>query len=88
MNLWGFHPRLFDELQAAVDAFDPASSARPELLLPDVVGALVTTASDQVHVLETANRCIGITHREDIAIVREEVAHESAHLETVRAART
>jgi hypothetical protein len=86
MNLWGFHTRLFDELQAAVDAFDPETAARPELLLPDVVGALVSGGGDQVHVVETGNRCIGITHREDMAIVRQEVAHESAHLAAVRAA--
>jgi hypothetical protein len=88
MNLWGFHPRLIDELEAAIRNFDPDTAARPELLLPDVVGALVATGSDRVHVVETSNRCIGITHREDIAIVREEVAHESAHLASLRSAQS
>jgi len=85
MNLWGFHPKLFDELEIAVRAFDPEPGGRPELLLPDVVGALVTSGADEVHVVDTGNRCIGITHREDIAIVREQVALESVHLDTVRA---
>lgn len=88
MNLWGFHPRLFEELAVAVDEFDPETAPRPELLLPDVVGDLVTTGRDHVHVVETANRCIGVTHREDIAIVREQVAHESAHLAAVRVSRS
>ncbi len=85
MNLWGFHTRLFGELDEAVAAFDPDTAERPELLLPDVVGRLVRSGQDDVHVVETANRCIGITHREDIAIVRSEVARESAHLDAVRA---
>ncbi|MDA8290764.1 MAG: NTP transferase domain-containing protein [Actinomycetota bacterium] len=87
MNLWGFHPRLFDELDVAVRAFDPGAGSPPELLLPEVVGSLVSTGADEVHVVETDNRCIGITHREDIAIVHDEVLHESLHLDTVRAAR-
>lgn len=88
MNLWGFDPRLFDELHEAVDTFDPTTAARPELLLPDVVAQLVGTGRDQVRVVDTENRCIGITHREDIAIVRGEIAREVAHLGAVRAGRT
>jgi hypothetical protein len=55
-------------------------------LLPDVVGALVSSGSDSVHVVETANRCIGITHREDMALVRAEVAVEHEHLESLNIA--
>jgi hypothetical protein len=87
MNLWGFDPRLFDELDEAVRAFDPTTASRPELLLPDVVGQLVRTGRDQVRVVETENRCIGITHREDIPIVRGEIVREIAHLDAVRAGR-
>jgi len=86
MNLWGFHPRIFDELADAVAAIDSSCSTRPELLLPDVVGALVARGDDEVHVVETSNRCIGVTHREDLDIVRGEVARESKHLAAVRAA--
>jgi hypothetical protein len=85
MNLWGFHARLFDELAAAVDAFDPETARRPELLLPDVVCELVTSGKDQVRAVETHNRCIGVTHRDDIAIVREQLAHEGARLAAVQA---
>ncbi len=86
MNLFGFRPRLFDELDEAVRRFDPETAVRPELLLPDVVGSLVGPGSDQVAVVTTENRCIGITHREDVAIVRDEIVRESAHLEALRAA--
>lgn len=87
MNLWGFSSRLFAELERAVDAFDPKTAPRPELLLPDVVCELVRTGADVVEVVTSPSRCIGVTHRADIEIVRAQVAHESAHLAAVRAAR-
>lgn len=74
MNLWGFHPRLFDELEVAIAAFDPANAPRPELLLPDVVNALVVGGLDHVQVLGTSARCIGVTHQEDLPLVRAEIA--------------
>lgn len=84
MNLWGFHERMFDDLDAAIAGFEPHAAGRAELLLPDVVGDLVASGREGVQVVETTNRCLGITHREDIAIVREQVALESAHLATLR----
>lgn len=87
MNLFGFRPRLYEELDDALRRFDPETAERPELLLPDVVGSLVASGSDQVAVVTTENRCIGITHREDVTLVREEIARESAHLDALRAAR-
>jgi hypothetical protein len=74
MNLWGFHRRMLDNLRAALDS-EPATSER-ELLLPDVVGDLVASGNDQVHTLATAARCVGVTHREDLQIVRAEIARE------------
>jgi dTDP-glucose pyrophosphorylase len=78
MNLWGFRARMLDELAFALEHFDAELSARPELLLPDVVGGLVASGRDTVHVIATDERCIGITHPEDMSIVREEVAHATA----------
>lgn len=78
MNLWGFHPRMLDHLTDAVGRFDPEAAPRPELLLPDVVGALLETDADSVHVVDTPARCIGVTHREDLAIVRDELALDAA----------
>jgi hypothetical protein len=73
MNLWGFAPRMFDHLAAAIDAFD-VTSGRRELLLPEVVGALVREQRDVVEVTRTSARCVGITHADDVSDVQLEVA--------------
>ena len=86
MNLWGFHARILDHLTEAVARFDPERAPRPELLLPDVVGSLLEDGRDSVHVLDTSARCIGITHREDIAIVRDELALDAAEHASIRTA--
>lgn len=74
MNLWAFEPRILDHLAEAIDRFDPSTAKRSELLLPDVVNALVVGGRDGVQVVGTSARCIGVTHQEDLAIVREELA--------------
>jgi len=71
MNLWGFHPRIFTELEAALADRDADDG---ELLLPDVVAEVITSGKDRVHVVETESRCIGITNPEDFALVQDELA--------------
>ena len=73
MNLWGFHPSILGHLAQAVDSYDVAHSGRRELLLPEVVGRGVHAGTVNVHVLETDERCIGVTHAEDVSIVHEEL---------------
>jgi hypothetical protein len=73
MNLWGFHHRILGHLEAALASFDPGPEHR-ELLLPQVIGELVASGADFVRLVGTEVRCIGITHHEDIAIVRSELA--------------
>jgi hypothetical protein len=82
MNLWGFHPRMLDHLEHALKSFDP-NAGYDELLLPQVIGALVESGADHVRVVNTEARCIGITHREDIEIVREQLAAEPGILEPI-----
>jgi hypothetical protein len=74
MNLWAFQPRIFDALEHSISSFDPETAPRPELLLPDVVGHIVTTQVDRVEVRRTNSRCIGLTHPADLDIVRDEIA--------------
>jgi hypothetical protein len=74
MNLWGFHPRIFHHLAEALEAFHPETAARPELLLPDVIGHLVALGADRVQVLSTTCRCMGITSRGDLPILQSELA--------------
>lgn len=75
MNLWGFHHRMLDHLTMAVEAHSKGRHKR-ELLLVEVVGALVDAGTDHVSVIDTDARCIGVTHREDVLIVREQLAHD------------
>jgi choline kinase len=80
MNLWGFQPRLFEHLRAAVEAFDPPppppdAEKPPELLLPDVVQELLRGGNDLVEVVQTTGTCIGITHPRDLDFVRKELAN-------------
>lgn len=75
MNLWGFSPSILDDLDGALATFDPATAPHqpgkpPELLLPSVVGELVSKKAASVRVRTADGRCIGITHPDDLAFVR------------------
>lgn len=74
MNLWRFEVRIFDLLAEAIAGFDPARAVRAELVLPDVVNALVIAGRDAVQVIDTSARCIGVTHQQDMALVRSEIS--------------
>ena len=73
MNLWGFHPRIFDELHLALGESDACNSGRT-VLLPEVIGDLVTSGADKVHVVATTSRCIGITNPDDFELVHDELS--------------
>jgi hypothetical protein len=82
MNLWGFSEGIFDDLDRALASFDPAIATHaegkpPELLLPDVVARLVDHDLARVRVVETAGRCIGLTHPDDVPLVRGLIAAEA-----------
>lgn len=77
MNLWGFHYRMLDALDEALARFKPTDEHH-ELLLVDVVGKLVELHVDRVRVIPTEARCLGITHQEDLPLVRRLMGEESA----------
>lgn len=74
MNLWGFHPRVFDELSLHFSAFlDTAcktNPARAEYFLPTVVQAAIAANRARVFVLPSGARWYGVTYRPDLAIVQ------------------
>jgi CTP:molybdopterin cytidylyltransferase MocA len=74
MNLWGFHPRIFSALHAALDESDECTAGNTEMLLPEVIADLVASGRDHVHVVATTSRCIGITNPDDFDLVRDELA--------------
>ena len=72
MNMWGFQPAIFGDLEQAVDAFT-ASEQPGEVLLPDVAAAMVARGA-KIRVLRCDKPCIGITYAEDVAAVRAALA--------------
>ena len=73
MNLWGFDPSVFVVLGGSPREDDPGVDGPTELLIPDVVEQLISDGSGTVQVVDTDARCIGLTHREDLPILQEEL---------------
>ncbi len=86
VNLWGFRPRIWDELAKAVTAVHPqvddggavadgAATDDVEVLLPEVVGEMAATAgSPGVRVLPGPGRVVGVTHADDLPRVSGDLA--------------
>lgn len=89
MNLWGFSPAIWPVLHQAVRRAHPgladdgsvpgADSTGAEVLLPEVVGAMAGGGAPEgspsaVRVLAGSGRCIGVTHANDLPVVRTELA--------------
>lgn len=69
MNLWGFAPSILGHLEAAATGTDGG-----EILLPEVLGGLVRAGSIDVRLCPTSSRCLGLTHRGDLAPLREHLS--------------
>ena len=85
MNLWGFDPKMWSVLSEAMAAAHGASED-DEVLLPELVGRLVAARGElsRFEVLSTTSRCLGVTHPDDLALVREAIAEEIARGERPR----
>jgi MobA-like NTP transferase domain len=85
MNLWGFDSGVWAELQGAMDEAHRASED-DEVLLPELVDRLVASGGplSRFEVLSTTSRCLGVTHPDDLALVRDELAAEIARGERPR----
>ena len=71
MNLWGFTPEFHHTLRQAMNSATTASE-ESEVLLPEVVAS--SLASTMFTVLPASGRCIGVTHPDDLGLVRGELA--------------
>lgn len=71
MNLWGFTPDIFPELQKEFDEFmQTADLQKDETLIPMVVDKLIKSGKATVKAYTNKDKWYGITYRED----KEEVA--------------
>ncbi len=75
MNLFGFFPTVFEFLQIEFENFlkEKGWNHEAEFLLPDVIGKLVGMNKVKVRVIPTSSQWFGITHPEDIEMVRERI---------------
>jgi NDP-sugar pyrophosphorylase family protein len=75
MNVWGFLPELFPELERRFQAFlaGPGQEPGAEFFLPSVIDQLIREGLAQVTVLTSADAWFGVTYKEDTALVQERI---------------
>ena len=76
MNMWGFTPSVFHELESRFPPFLIDSRDQPgraEYLLPRLVNDLVTEDRARVRVLPTTEQWFGVTYRDDRVGVQEAI---------------
>jgi hypothetical protein len=81
MNMWGFTPAVFDQLEQRFIRFLAASkqsTGTPECIVAVSVGELVAEGAARVRVLPTTDTWFGVTHANDkpgvMQILRDMVA--------------
>lgn len=68
MNMWGFTPAIFEELQQGFVQFlsdISENQLKAEYLLPEAVDKLIKANKAEVHVLKTNDKWFGVTYKED-----------------------
>lgn len=76
MNFFGFTPRIFDTLERDFPLFfekNKGNLLKAEYLIPDVVFEEIKNGVN-VHVLESTDKWLGVTYREDKEYVVSEIA--------------
>jgi NDP-sugar pyrophosphorylase family protein len=67
MNMWGFTPRVFDQIHANFRKFldRSGSDLKAECYIPSTMNELIQTGEARVKVLRTVDEWFGVTYRED-----------------------
>jgi hypothetical protein len=75
MNMWGFTPSYYAELEKRFALFVQRNSAnlKAEFFLPTVVNELLEERKAQVKVLRTTEEWYGVTYREDHPVVQSAI---------------
>ncbi|HFA50665.1 MAG TPA: nucleotidyltransferase [Bacteroidetes bacterium] len=73
MNLWGFHPHLFEVLQKDFDNFVAANTgnARAEFYISSFANKLINDGTATFAVLPNNEKWYGVTYREDKEVVQK-----------------
>ena len=75
MNLWGFHPGVFEHLTEQFHDFlrEHGMQLKSEFYIPTVVDNLIKAKAVKVHVLLTEDKWFGVTYKEDKALAQESI---------------
>lgn len=78
MNMFGFMPSLFDELETGFEKFlaEQGTELKSEYLLPRIVDKMIKVDGEKVKVLYTDDKWYGVTYKED----KESVVNAIAEL--------
>ena len=76
LNLWGFMPTIFEELELQFGNFlqNLKEIEKEEFLLPDIVESMIKENKINVKVLPTHDEWFGMTYQEDRAFVETKLA--------------
>ncbi len=76
MNMWGFTPNIFKELEESFHLFlaQPNNLQKTEFFLPEFVNNQLKTNLVHVRVIPTKERWAGVTYQKDKAIVEQYIA--------------
>jgi hypothetical protein len=74
LNAWGFTPAVFPLLSAGFSAFERATGAEDEFLLPESINQQVARGLVRVRVLEAPGPWIGVTWSADVPRATEHLA--------------
>jgi len=75
MNMWGFSPRIFGQLDTQLSGFlkEKGRDLKSEFLIPRVVDKVITGGQASVKVLATKDQWFGVTYPEDRDAVRQRI---------------
>lgn len=78
MNMWGFTPYIFKQLEVLFDEFlaTKGQELKSECYIPLSVGSLVRSGQATCLVLRTDSTWFGVTYREDKAVVQASIIEE------------
>lgn len=75
VNIWGFKPTIYDELEIEFNQFlnNISNIEKDEFFLPSVVNNMINSNKAIVKILETDDKWYGITYKEDVDVIKEEL---------------
>lgn len=75
MNIWGFHPSVFDNIESQFIEFLNLNIHLPksEFYIPSVVFEMIRTGKAQVEVLKSGSPWFGVTYQDDKPYVIEQI---------------